>query len=335
MAQERKNEYCMNCRKDTDYNLQKKYILKTIKNKEYTFNITIARCSMCNEEMNISGLIDKNIQEIDDQYREYEGIVSNDDIYKLMHIYKLGKAPLSLALGFGEITITRYLSGQIPSKEYSDIIRSALSSPTYMKKLLIKNKGKIAAVSFNKAMSVATQMENQFSVSDKMLQVIAYVFEELEEVTPLMLQKILYFIQGLSYAVNHRPMFYEECEAWVHGPVYREVYDMFKDFKYNPIDDARFALFESIKDQLSIEDKQIIDLVSNTFGMYSGKMLEKITHKEDPWKIARKGYSDNIISHNVLSKQLIKDYYQTISKKYDLSCEDGINSYIKDMLKHS
>ena len=26
-------------------------------------------------------------------------------------------------LGFGEVTITRYLSGQIPSKEYSDIIK--------------------------------------------------------------------------------------------------------------------------------------------------------------------------------------------------------------------
>ncbi len=335
MVQERKKEYCMNCRKETEYVLQKKNIIKTIKNKEYNFSITIAQCSECHEEMNIQGLIDKNIQEIDGQYREYEGIVSNDDIYKLMHIYELGKAPLSLALGFGEITITRYLSGQIPSKEYSDIIRQALSSPTYMKKLLIKNKDKIATTSFHKAMNAATQMENQFSVSDKMLQVIAYVFEELEEVTPLMLQKILYFIQGLSYAINNKPMFYEECEAWVHGPVYREVYDMFKDFKYNPIDDVRFVIFEGITDQLTNEDKKIIDLVSNTFGMYSGKMLEKITHKEDPWKTARQGYSDNTSSHEVLSKQMIKNYYQAVSKKYDLGSEEGINLYIRDMLKHS
>ncbi|MCD7808604.1 MAG: DUF4065 domain-containing protein [Erysipelotrichaceae bacterium] len=335
MAQEREKEYCINCRKETEYFLQKKNIIKTIKNKEYRFNVTIAQCSECHEEMNIQGLIDKNIQEIDEQYRAYEGIVSISDIYKLMHIYKLGKAPLSLALGFGEITITRYLSGQIPSKEYSDIIRLALSSPTYMKKLLIQNKDKIAESSFNKAMNVAIQMENQFSVSDKMLQVIAYVFEELEEVTPLMLQKILYFIQGLSYAINNKPMFYEECEAWVHGPVYREVYDMFKDFKYNPIDDVRFVIFEGITDELTIEDKKIIDLVSNTFGMYSGKMLERITHKEDPWKTARQGYSDHISSHEILSKQMIKDYYRTVSKKYDLSCEEGINLYIRDMLKHS
>ena len=51
-----------------------------------------------------------------------------DDIERLMKIYKIGKAPLSLALGFGEVTIPRYLEGQVPSKEYSDIMKTALSS---------------------------------------------------------------------------------------------------------------------------------------------------------------------------------------------------------------
>ena len=48
-----------------------------------------------------------------------ENLVSIDDIKKLMEIYHLGKAPLSYALGFGEITITRYLYGQIPSRAVS------------------------------------------------------------------------------------------------------------------------------------------------------------------------------------------------------------------------
>ena len=39
-----------------------------------------------------------------------------NDIKKIMDIYKIGKAPLSLALGFGEVTIPRYLEGQVPSK---------------------------------------------------------------------------------------------------------------------------------------------------------------------------------------------------------------------------
>lgn len=69
------------------------------------------------------------MKSIDKQYRRTEGLVSVDDIQKIMDIYNIGKAPLSVALGFGEITITRHLAGQIPSKEYSDIIKKSLSSP--------------------------------------------------------------------------------------------------------------------------------------------------------------------------------------------------------------
>lgn len=70
-----------------------------------------------------------------------------------------------------------------------------------------ENKDKIASAAYNKAMEAAVQLEKLFSVSDKMLRVISYVFEKLEEVTPLMLQKLLYFIQGESYALNGEPIF--------------------------------------------------------------------------------------------------------------------------------
>ena len=219
-------------------------------------------------ECSVPGLIDKNVREIDEQYRSAEGLVKIEDIERLMKIYKIGKAPLSLALGFGEITIPRYLDGQVPSKEYSDIIKAALASPAYMKERLKENRGKITDAAYKKAMTAADSLENLFSVSEKMLRVIAYVFEKLEEVTPLMLQKLLYFIQGVYSALYGRPIFTEDCRAWIHGPVYPEVYDLFKDFKYNPIDDARFVLLEGTADALTEDEKRVIDLVVNTFGMY-------------------------------------------------------------------
>ena len=249
-----------------------------------------------------------------------------------MKIYKIGKAPMSLALGFGEVTITRYLSGQIPSKEYSAIMKKALSSPAFMKQKLNENKEKLAPAAYNKAWNAATQLEMLFSVSNKMLRVISYVFEKLEEVTPLMLQKMLYFIQGESYALNGKPMFRENCQAWVHGPVYPEVYDMFRDFKYNPIDDARFAILEGTEDELSHEERMVVDLVVNTFGEYSGKMLERITHEEEPWKLARKGYADYIPSNEPIIMENIGAYYVKKNVEYDFSAEKGIKKYIKDIL---
>ena len=333
MAEKGKFDFCTICRKNTEYTLEKRNIIKTIKDKEYTFSITAAICNECGEEISIPGLIDKNIQEVDEQYRTYEGIVSIDDIEKLMKIYKIGKGPLSLALGFGEVTITRYLAGQIPSKEYSDIMKTALASPSYMKEKLDENKDRIASAAYNKSMIAATQLENLFSVSDKMLRVISYVFEKLEEVTPLMLQKLLYFIQGVSYALNGNPMFSENCQAWIHGPVYPEVYDMFRNFRYNPIEDARFAIFDGVKDELTEDERRVIDLVVNTFGEYSGKVLEKITHAETPWKIARRGYGDNIPSNEPLPKTIIKSYYVEKNRIYDFSSENGLKKYIKEILQ--
>lgn len=75
--------------------------------------------------MSIPGLLDRNIQEMDEQYRRTEGIVSTEEVKQLIELYNLGEAPLSLKLGLEEETIGRYLDGQIPSKENSDIIRSA------------------------------------------------------------------------------------------------------------------------------------------------------------------------------------------------------------------
>ena len=332
MTEKSRRDFCIECRKETEYCLQKKNIIKKIRDKEYTFGITVAVCSECGEEMSIPGLMDKNVQEIDEQYRDAEGLVSKDDIERLMKIYVIGKGPLSLALGFGEVTISRYLEGQVPSKEYSDIMKAALSSPVYMKQRLLENRGKLTDSAYKKAMAAAESLEHLFSVSDKMLGVIAYIFERLEEVTPLMLQKLLYFIQGVYSGLYGKPLFAEDCRAWIHGPVYPEVYELFRDFKYNPIDDARFALLEGLKDALTDEEKRVIDLVANTFGMYGGKVLEKITHNEDPWMEARKGYGDSVPSSEFLSKERIMKYYAAINQKYGIGTEDGLRTYIRDML---
>ena len=335
MTEKGRRDFCIECRKETEYLLQKKDIVKIIRDKEYVFGITVAVCSECGEEMNIPGLIDKNIHEIDEQYRAAEGLVSIDDIEKLMKIYKIGKAPLSLALGFGEVTIPRYLEGQIPSKEYSDVVRAALTSPSYMKQKLMENRDKLTDAAYRKAIASADSIESLFSVSEKMLSVIAYVFEKLEEVTPLMLQKLLYFIQGVYSALYGKPIFEEDCRAWVHGPVYPEVYELFRDFKYNPIDDARFALLEGTTDALTEEEKKVIDLVVNTFGMYGGKVLERITHNEEPWKEARKGYGDSIPSSELLPKDRIMRYYVAINQIYGIGTEDGLKTYIHDMLDNA
>ena len=333
MAERKRTDFCIECRNETEYMLQKRRIVKTIRDREYTFELTVAICGECGEEMSIPGLIDRNVQEIDEQYREKEGIVTVKDIERLMKLYKIGKGPLSLALGFGEVTIPRYLEGQIPSKEYSDIIKSALSSPAFMREKLAGNREKLTDAAYKKAMAAAEGLEVLFCVSEKMLGAIACIFEELEEVTPLMLQKLLYFIQGIYSALYGKPLFEEDCRAWVHGPVYPEVYTLFRDFKYNPIDDVRFGLLKGTDDVLTEEERDVIDRVVNTFGIYGGKVLERITHNEEPWKSARKGYEDQVPSSELVSKDSIRKYYEKVNEVYGVGSEEGVREYIRHMVE--
>lgn len=200
MLKERE-DYCTECREIVEYQLKKVPYKKSIRNKEYEFEITMAVCENCGEEVDIPGLLDRNAMEIDRQYRRAENIVQISDIQKLMEIYRIGKAPLSLSLGFGEITITRYLLGQMPSKEYSDIIRKAIERPQFMIEKLQENKEIIGETAYKKAMKAAQELVSLFKVSDKLLLTISYIFERAGEVTPLALQKLLYFIQGSIWCI--------------------------------------------------------------------------------------------------------------------------------------
>ena len=57
------------------------------------------------------------------------------------------------------------------------------------------------------------------------------------DITPLALQKLLYYAQGFFKAFTGEYLFHNNCEAWVHGPVYRSVYYKYKNYGYNPIEE--------------------------------------------------------------------------------------------------
>ncbi len=328
-----RNQFCTECREETTYRIQPVIYKKRIKENEYEFKILEAICNKCGEPINVPGLMDYNAKEIDRQYRLQEDLVSIEDIYNLMKIYNIGKAPLSFALGFGEITITRYLAGQVPSKEYSNIIRNALESPAFMVEKLNENREKIGETAYKKAMKAAKEVEPLFALSEKMLLTISYIFKKAEEVTPLALQKILYFIQGLYMVLFNTELFSEECEAWAHGPVFRDVYEVFKNFRYNPIDDIRFAMFQNRFHELSENEKKVIDLVIESFGVYSGKTLEQITHDEKPWTDARINCLPGAPSNEIISKESIKTYFMDVTDKYALDNVNGIKQYINSKLQ--
>ena len=75
---ENQRDFCTECRRETNYTLKK--INRTIRENKYTFEITAAFCNKCGGEMGISGLLDYNMKEIDEQYR-YSNILQRLECY--------------------------------------------------------------------------------------------------------------------------------------------------------------------------------------------------------------------------------------------------------------
>ena len=71
-------------------------------------------------------------------------------------------------------------------------------------------------------------------------------------------------------------------------------------------------------------------MVINTFGMYSGKTLTSLTHRESPWNEV---YDDTVNFHSeVITNESIKKYFVRMAKNFNFSTEEGINSYITELL---
>ena len=120
---------------------------------------------------------------------------------------------------------------------------------------------------------------------------------------PLKLQKLLYLAQGYSYAFYDRPLFEEELEGWVHGPVVREVYNQFKHYQYNAID------IDFEVEELDSEAQDVLNYVIDNFSKYDAKYLENLSHNQEPWITSRDGLDPDERSDKTISKEIISNYF--------------------------
>ena len=85
----------------------------------------------------------------------YDEIITKDEINDILKKYNISKTNLSRLLGFGELTITRYLNGATPTLQKSKFLKEILYSPNYYFIILLCNKHKITYNAFFKS-QVAT-----------------------------------------------------------------------------------------------------------------------------------------------------------------------------------
>jgi uncharacterized phage-associated protein len=120
-------------------------------------------------------------------------------------------------------------------------------------------------------------------------------------VSNLKLQKLLYYSQAWHLALFGEPLFDEDIEAWVHGPVVPEIFRRYRDCKWSPI--------PSLGVDNACQFRPHLEEVWRVYGRFSAFDLERLTHSEDPWKMARKGLAPDESSNNIITKSSMRDYY--------------------------
>lgn len=142
---------CVQCREYVDYEIKDIEQKIIIKKEEVVYKEKVAYCKKCGEEVWVEELEGKNVLAPINIYCEKKGLISPRQIDELLKKYNIGKRPLAQLLGWGEITITRFLEGQLPSGEYSNKLLELLNNPQKFKNVLKRNKNRITPVAYKKA----------------------------------------------------------------------------------------------------------------------------------------------------------------------------------------
>ena len=114
------------------------------------------------------------------------------------------------------------------------------------------------------------------------------------------INKILYYIQGYSFALRGEEAFSEEIVAWQYGPVIKDVYDFFSIYAAMPIENSY---------DIEIEDQEferiIRAIVLDKMSIPVWKLVDQ-THNEAPWRYTTELFGIG----SVIPKEYIKRYFR-------------------------
>lgn len=322
--------YCINCDEKTTYTVKCERVEMAVRGISFSYVEHTAYCSVCGEELYVPEINDLNVVSREEAYRKAAHLITIPEIEQILKKYNIGAGPLAKVMGYGEVTINRYIGGQLPSREHSAQLLEVLSSHKIMEKRLEENKGLIKPIAYSKCRQAIDQLGVLYG--QKRIEVVTrYMLAKAVEITPLALQKLLYFAQAFFKALYNETLFLDDCQAWAHGPVYPDIYFQYKDFGYNPIEKS-LPEEESDFSELTTRELNFLDAIVDVFGRYSGPVLGEITHNEQPWIEARGSLLPHDRSVTVISRDTIDAYFKRVVEKYQIINPCDMMRYCSDMV---
>ena len=151
-----------------------------------------------------------------------------------------------------------------------------------------------------------------------------------KRLSPMKLQKLIYFAHGWHLGITETPLIDEPIELWSYGPVVSSLYQEFKDIGDGEIqrkatelrrrpggEKLEYDLYEpSIEDcAASKEQKEIattiVDQVWQRYNRFTALELSAMTHQKDtPWEILYRKFNGRIPAHLRIPNDLILQHFR-------------------------
>ena len=319
MSKQKTTAFCYECLEDVSFITLREERVGTLKDSKHPYMRMVARCPNCNEELDVYN--DENLKILYDAYRQAHNLIPLEKIREIPALYGIGKRVLSSLLGWGEVTFTRYYDGHLPTKQYSDVLKKLYNDPSHYRDVLENGKHAISEVAYKKSILALQKLLDTDPAP--IMKVAGYLQQRKADLTSFRLQKLLYYSQGISGAFQSEPLFSDVCQAWVAGPVYR---DMFNKYKNDSID-------KMLGDLLNADEQEIIDDVLECFGLYDGDTLVLFTHNETPWIETRGDLPPDAHSDRIIPLDSIVRYFIKIKDDYGMTSITDMKHYVQDMLR--
>ena len=137
--------------------------------------------------------------------------------------------------------------------------------------------------------------------------VAAYILQRYGPMSAMKLQKLVYYSQAWSLVWDDEPLFSENIEAWINGPVVPALYQQHKGiFKIYP------GSIGGNPETLTTNQKETINAVCDAYSKFNAQQLSDLTHSETPYQNARANLAPNERGHNVISLADMSEYYSSL-----------------------
>ena len=115
--------------------------------------------------------------------------------------------------------------------------------------------------------------------------------------SPMKIQKLVYFANGWNLAIRGKRLIDEDVEAWRHGPVIRSLYREFREYGNQDITKPATQTINASTEPWKIEfqvvtpsvddqpenaefAKQLLNRIWDVYGKYTAIQLSNATHQE-------------------------------------------------------